>query len=351
MSTAVQDQPVTLLSGDPTVWEPPQPAAVNRELARQPIPMIVKDHMNAGGFGWLLGRRGSYKTGLALYTAAAVIIKRPLFGSDRFEIERSGPVLYLDGHENNQLLYPRVERILNGMDATAEERERVWSNLYVKHTTGINMHTGKWVAELAEWGLENRPLLIIFDTFMRFYAGGGYTDEDTSKAIVRDGVLRRTTGAATLWLHHPPKSNGPDPFRGGSGFLDAADFAFEVKRPRGNSVLQVRCEKFRPGLEPADFALNVKEQTPDNLMEESGVLSFRLSRVIPLEKSDSDWEQIHEQVLENPGSNKSEILKAVSGQRERISHELDRRVEAGSLVLKLEGRTHRYFLAGQIEDR
>jgi hypothetical protein len=331
------------LGGDPTIWTPPQPAQVNRELARRPVPMLVKDHANAGGLGFLLGRRGAYKTGLALYTAVSVILGRALFGDDEFAIERPGPVLYLDGHENNQLLYSRLARILNGMGATAEERERVWTNLYTKHTTGINFHRGKWIEELTQWAAEVQPVLMIFDTLMRFYAGGGYTDEDTSKAIVRDAELRHATGAATLWLHHPPKQGGPDPFRGGSGFLDAADFAYEVKK-KGH-VLEVSEVKYRPGLEPEPFSLRVREETPDNPLEESGVLSFDLlSGSGTLLTSRSNWDKIRSFVHKNPGASKNQILKAVEGQRQRISKEIDGRAEVGDLKLMKEGQKHSYSL-------
>ena len=341
----------------PLLWSPPQPAAVHREWAKKPVEWVIDHHINAGGYGFLLGRRGSYKTGLALHIAIGTVLGRPPLGDDWFGIGKSGRVVYMDGHENNQLLYPRIERVLNGFDATDEERDKVWRELYTYHGTDINFFTGNNCDEFLEWSRGVQPVLTIFDTFQRFYAGGGYTDADTARAIVRDAELRYETGTTTLYPHHPPKNKeAADPFRGGSGFLDAADFAFKLTRSKGSRVLNVTCEKFRPGPEPEPFRLSVHEESPVDPMEDSGILQIRYAppagqasdrRALTIQR------QIRDFVRANLGTSKNGILNAVKARREDVSAEVDNMVAAKPpelerrVISRGDREEHEYHLPGQ----
>src|SRR5690606_18774443 len=110
---------------------PPEPAAVKRELAKLPVPWHWRRYMHEGGVGWLLGKRGSYKSGFALHLATATILAefRP-FGDFSELILKGGPVLYMDA-ENGRLLYPRIHRTISGFGLAPEEEERVWQGLHV----------------------------------------------------------------------------------------------------------------------------------------------------------------------------------------------------------------------------
>lgn len=334
----------------PLIWTPPQPAAFNREKSKEPVDWLLDKHINAGGNGYLLGRRGTYKTATALHLAVAVITGKHPFGEDFSGISRTGPVVYMDALENNQLLYPRLQKVMNGMLLNPEEQEQVWDDLYTWHDTNLNFLNGRNVKELMAWAADLKPALIIFDTLQRFFVGGGYGDSETSMMIERDAQLRQATGAATLWLHHPPKNwtPGTDPFRGGSGFLDAADFAFAIQMKKGDTKLKVTCEKFRPGKWPEPFTLTV-EETGDDEEDDAGVLTIRAGEG---PSKEAVWQtQITAHVGAHPGATKTSILQAVKGKREEVSAVIDQMVQAAILTREQDGQAHHHFLAGLLGAR
>jgi AAA domain len=163
----------------------------------------------------LYGRRGSYKSFLALSWALSIASGRRWF--DRETI--CGPVLYLAA-EGASGLHKRVR-------AWETEFGALGGVPITFLPLAVNLIDAKWSDAIAELCEEQSAEFVVLDTVARNMPGG---DENSSRdmGLYVAGVdrIRERTGACVLSIHHPPRAGGNP--RGSTALEGAMDTVVET---------------------------------------------------------------------------------------------------------------------------
>jgi len=107
---------------------------------------------------------------------------------------------------------------------------------------------------------DNRPDLIVIDTFARSLVGGDENSaQDVGRAIDVLDRLYRTYGASSLVVHHSKKSGGEE--RGSGAIRGAADATWEVTSYQGTSefdAIEATCQKMKDAERPSPWLMQLR---------------------------------------------------------------------------------------------
>jgi len=197
-----------------------------------PTPLI-DGIIDLDNFGILYGRRGSYKSFLALNWGLAIAAAVTWDGLPVTE----GTVLYVVA-EGVSGTYQRI-------DAWCQHRETQPPDRFHVLPESVNLLSPSSAAELADTAQALEANYIVIDTLARCMVGG---DENAAKdagiAVDSIDLIRRRTGAHILGVHHAGKDTKQGA-RGSSAFEAAADTVLEVTATEGRITLKQTKQKNR----------------------------------------------------------------------------------------------------------
>lgn len=189
-----------------------------KDLQDVKVRWLVQDVLPASSFAAIYGRPGSYKSFVALSLAACIASGRDAFGKS---VER-GPVVYVAG-EGAAGLKRRRDAILRHMELDDD-----LPIYFVK--SQLNLRSNLEDFDALCGAIDNlgvRPVLIIFDTFARIFAGGEENSaKDVGETIVILGAIQERYQAAVAIIHHAGKDETKG-MRGSSALLGAVDTELE----------------------------------------------------------------------------------------------------------------------------
>lgn len=216
---------------DPVDEQPKPPRRITLipwgELPEMQVRWLVKDLVPAQGFVALYGKPGTYKSFVALYTAAMVATGRPCF--DRETVQ--GDVVYIAG-EGGAGLKQRRDALAKHYGLEASTRVHfIRAQLNLRST---QEDTEALVAAVNEAGL--KPALLIIDTLARAFSGGNEnSSEDMGAFISHCGAIQEALQTAIMIVHHSGKDEAKGQ-RGHSSLLGAVDTELEVVKLTGEDA-------------------------------------------------------------------------------------------------------------------
>jgi DNA-binding MarR family transcriptional regulator len=214
-----------------------------RQLADLPPPKpLIEGVLDLDNVGLLYGRRGSYKSFMALDMGLSVAAGIPWHGRDT----TPGVVVYVAA-EGVSGVYQRVE---------------AWKATYPSADPGdrflilpevVNLLSPSAAGEFAELCKQVGASFVILDTLARCLVGG---DENSSRdmgiAVETLDTVRRRTGAHVMPVHHSGKDRTQGA-RGSSALEAAADTVLELLTKDGTVTLNTTKQKNRPEGDPLKF--------------------------------------------------------------------------------------------------
>lgn len=189
-----------------------------RDLQDVKVRWLVEDVLPASSFAAIYGRPGSYKSFVALNLAACIASGRDAFGKP---VEQ-GPVIYVAG-EGGAGLKRRRDAILRHMDLPDD-----LPIFFVKSQLNLRSSLEDYDALCSAIDATGvKPVLVIFDTFARIFAGGEENSaKDVGETIVILGAIQERYQTAVAIIHHAGKDESKG-MRGSSALLGAVDTELE----------------------------------------------------------------------------------------------------------------------------
>ena len=234
------------------------------ELIDEPVKWLVKDLLPSNSLASLYGKPGTYKSFVALYTAAHIALGRSVFGRDT----EQGDVVYIAG-EGGAGLKKRYDALRKRHDLPDVP------NLYfLKRQLNLRSKTDDLARLIKEIKTNNiNPKLIVIDTLARAFAGGNENaSEDMGAFIAMIGLLQQATSAAVLLVHHSGKDEARGQ-RGHSSLLGAVDAELELMKLSEDDSLhrigQLTTTKQKDGEDGIKFlfhmeSVSLSDIDPDN---------------------------------------------------------------------------------------
>jgi len=223
--------------------------------ALPPAPWLVEGLLPAGGTAVLYGKRGSFKTFIAIDLARHVAAGLEWHGRHT---------------EPAHVVYVAAEG--RGGITT---RMLAWAARHGNHTEPL-VHAGplslltatngdRLVAALLDaFGSEaaDLPLLLVFDTLHRSIPGGDENDSATPGQVYATlDVVRQAFPLMTaLLVHHPTKNPGAETSRGSSAWEDDADTVLRLERDGEGHTVTLRCTKQKDAEEFAPITLELETE-------------------------------------------------------------------------------------------
>ena len=178
---------------------------------------LITSLMDVDTLALLYGRRGSYKSFLALDWAMCMAYGRRW----HFQAVTAGPVLYVcaqGAHGVDQRIDAWKRH--NGVIGDTDELDTL--------PEAIKLLSPSSAGELADVARDIGARLVILDTWARCTVGGEENStKDMGLAIEQADVIRRRSGACVLAVHHSGKDSTASA-RGSSALEAAFDSVFEV---------------------------------------------------------------------------------------------------------------------------
>lgn len=303
------------------------------ESVGKPPPMIA-DGILAPNEVLLVSARPKHgKSFLMLQMADDIASGRPLFG--KWELERSGPVVYLAMEGSKYRFRERIER--RGMHERNPE-------VYVYHARR-DLSTAKGIAWLIEQIEPIQPALVIVDTARQAFRLDDWNNPSIIQmrlgpfveAVQRNGPLKFPEGTACTIIHHNnknPNAEGGDKISGSNAFQGIVDnyIILDKKRRHGNGDLQVEAE-FEGRIDMPDkvmFLMN-SETLEVRVVEENEAASFRAQSM--MESLQKHFPTVQTALQQNGGSQSAADLERHTGiTKSFLSRVLREAVEAGAIV-------------------
>lgn len=200
----------------------------------QPPPWVIEGLVVAGMLTVLHGREGEGKSLLAQALAAGVAA-----GEDEAGLTcHRGGVVIVDAENGEHEIHRRVHAL--GLPGDGIE---------IFEADGFDLRSD--LAELERVLEENRPALLVLDSFRSLWAGKENDSGEVSAVLDPLRNLVRRFGAGGLLLHHSGRSSGH--YRGSSAIGSSVELGFGLARAEGDSDRQRRyleTWKCRPAIEP-----------------------------------------------------------------------------------------------------
>ena len=211
------------------IWEPQL-----KEYAEEERSWIVERYLPTKSIGILTGKRGTFKTYLALYIAYSVASGKVFMGNHQV---RKGGVLYLDKENGLDLMKKRGREIKRGLELGDEDL-----NIGFICFSQLRIDREEDLAKIENLIREHKPILLIIDTYRRAI---GFEENDAgqvSKLFVESlRPLADKYDVTILLVHHDRKSTGQGDemaeIRGSSDLANYADFIIKTDRERSGILL------------------------------------------------------------------------------------------------------------------
>jgi len=201
------------------------------------VPWIAEPMIVRGALTLLVGREGEGKSLIALSLAIAVASGEAVAGFH----PKAGRVVYVDAENSPGEIHRRVRAL--GLDAVAAEQVRI------HEAEGFDFRHD--LDELERVVVEEKPALLILDSFRALWGGSENDSDAVGPVIDRLRNFGRRHDAATLLLHHSGKVGSE--YRGSTAIGAGAELIFSLAREPDDEDEQRRylaCRKSRPAPEP-----------------------------------------------------------------------------------------------------
>jgi len=191
------------------------------ELIDEPVKWLVKDLIPANSLASLYGKPGTYKSFVAIYTAAHIALGFDVFGRST----EQGDVVYIAG-EGGAGLKKRYDALRRRHDLPP-----VKGLYFLKRQLNLRSKIDDLARLIKEIKANDiKPKLIVIDTLARAFAGGNENaSEDMGAFIAMIGILQQATSSAVLLIHHSGKDEARGQ-RGHSSLLGAVDAELELMK-------------------------------------------------------------------------------------------------------------------------
>lgn len=322
----------------------PLKALTPRELFARPRPeWRISKVLPDGALAELVGDSESLKSFIAIHMSLAIASGRVDFFNHKV---KQGAVLYIAAEGTGAFQY----------------RLRAWAhhhNVDIRElpfrtiAAPVNLRDATFQEELRQIVADVKPALIVVDTLHRCIPGAEEnSSRDLGEVVGFATRIQSESGAAILFLHHPPKNDPSGRGRGSGALYYAADTELSSviegdENPDGTKVVTLSVKKQKDdakvSLTLTNRIVDVRDEDGRPMADSSGV-PIR-SCILEL-ASDSDLDaakngaiekrdrQILDFVRANPHSNKAEIRAAVKGKTHTVSKAIDALQESGRLKWK-----------------
>ena len=285
----------------------------------QPEPLIT-DTLEKRTVALLAGRRSSGKSFLALDWACCIATGKPWQAR---EVSDPGPVLYIAAEG------------AHGLDQRVEAWEYAWrhkvTDLHVLPLPVNLFKGGVRVEELLTVITQDRPRLVVIDTWARSTVGGKENDNtDSTLAFERIDAIRRLD-TTVLVVAHTDKADSTT--RGASALEDNVDTVYRIKDDAG--VLELDRTKRKDGPESDHHQLRLKTiQLPagDTWERSSCVLESDRGHEQPLSGRATDLLSVFTEHFADTGCSKAELRHVAELAPATFARGLNALVRAGALI-------------------
>jgi AAA domain/DnaB-like helicase N terminal domain len=277
------------------------------------IEPVVADLLSRGTVNLLSGDPGVGKSFVSLKLAVSVAMGTEFLGRRCVRSE----VLMLDRENPLDLMQKRLRLIAGGCVPGL----KVWGNWVSDPAPLIGD------SRLHQIARAGNPLLLIFDSFVRFHQADENSASDM-RIVMANLRSLADTGSTVLLLHHRPKS--PETFyRGSSDILAGVDAAYSLEKD-GN------------GLKLAAFKNRDSELKTLGIRADFAQGKFELADTISVLEHRDHVEVLREIITKNPGLSTNKIVEEARIQRAEVIHILSR--QDGKLWRKKsKGKAYRYY--------
>lgn len=306
---------------------------VNRE-DHEPVSWLVEGLIPARAITVFTGKRGDFKTYLALCIAKAVAAGRD-FDERKTEETR---VLYLN-RDNPQSIF--MTRLIDHLGLGPEDENFAHWSLW--HPNGEPPRLGLSNPVLRDIAKRYQPFLI-FDSLRRFHTSEENSATEMS-AIFEECRRLVTIGATVLILHNLGKEEKRGP-RGSSDIGDAADMMYEISVKRE----ETRTDKKLVSLIRKKDRVEGKEESkiilqPQLIFNGWKKKIFRFREVKQEIRNDADESQeaIIRLIEARPGISQKEIIKTTELPKYKVHKILKEGIERYWTTKRGDRKTIRYF--------
>lgn len=200
-----------------------------REMLRMrsdPRRWIIKDVIPAGGKVIVFGGEGTFKTTVMFDMFIAIASGGSLFGSERFVIEKPGPVLIVSTEAS---IHENKERILQHCRAHNIADPEKLPVHYCQQP--FLLDDIRDLSELEQRVHELRPVAVLLDPLDSFFNGEENSSKETKPMRRAIDRIVQATGTTFVIIHHIAKDPSRPGPRGTTAFSGWADgmLKFEVK--------------------------------------------------------------------------------------------------------------------------
>lgn len=314
--------------------EPIKALTIQQLLDRPRPDYLIDQLLPEGALAELVGDSESLKSFIAIHIGMSIAcVTRTEFFN--LPVVKHGPVLYIAAEGSGAFQF----RLL----AWGNEHNVDISTVpFFTIAAPVNLRDPNFQEQLLSIVADKKPVLIVVDTLHRCIPGANEdSSSDMGEVVGFATRLIAQSGAAVLFLHHPPKSDPNGRGRGSGSMYYAADTEL-------NSVVEGTPE---PG-EPKVVKVSVKKQKDDEKVEfllktvvvpvldlRGRPMAYATGRPITScvlaeasegerqEASYKDKGKLQQRVLkfvsDHPGQIAEEIRKGVGGKREAVKEALD----------------------------
>lgn len=269
------------------------PTRLARYLARdvRPPSWLVEHIWGRAAHGVWAGDFKTYKSTLLMDLAVSVASGRPFLG--KFDVHRTGPVLYIQEENSHGFMHDRLHRIVqakglgNAVHNGGKRRTPTIEfghdlDLHLLNLTGFDLTKRAHLDGLEEWAVGNQPALIILDPLYRLAPGIDENSQHEMAPILNAlaDVSNRSDAALVLAHHYNKPNAGNASMRSGhrisgtsvfsrwwessvyaerSGDADAYSIKFHNEhREHGNAAPQVVTVEMNAG-DPDAYAIHLAD--------------------------------------------------------------------------------------------
>ena len=192
----------------------------------------------AGTVGALVSPGATGKSWWAL--EAAIDVSTPGVDLLGLGVQQHGPAIYLSIEDPDTEMWHRLRAIRKHEHLTAEQAQRVATNLRILPLIGrsVDLLENHWLTAFIDLAIgQINPRLIIVDTLSRAHTADENSNGDMARVLNALQKMATETGAAVLFLHHIGKGSarakeGSDQTaaRGASALIDNARWGAYVEK-------------------------------------------------------------------------------------------------------------------------
>lgn len=316
-------------------------------VTRPPAPWQVRGVLREQSVSLLYGKRGCYKSFLALDLGASVATGQPWQGH---EILQQGLVIYVAGEggggmvqrarawaEHHQTPPSSINMLFVTepvvCTATSDDMEILISRLQ----TAIDWYPEGWVdpetghqyehATAREW-----PRLIIIDTLARCFIGDENQQEDMGMFIQGVDRLKQEFNCSVLILHHTGRDESHE--RGSTALGGACDTVYRLDNDSEAKQLLLTNEKMKDSREPEPVELyyqqvKVRRRPDDDPLEE---LTSVVLGTVPGDNPERTEKMLR--VLEEAGSLSWGNWRSSTGIPKTAFHGLVRELDQNGVIVR-----------------